>query len=155
VDTLNYDQKTEVGIILRKHQQSFPSIPGLCVENEYELEVEDHVPLSDRERPIPYAIREAIREEIDMGVEQGIIGTAMSPYSNALVIISKANEDVSTDPDCAAFILTYPVPKNQKQLRQLLGNCNFHHKFIVRYAENAAPLMPLLRKGVKWKMKTI
>jgi hypothetical protein len=58
---------------------------------------------------------------------------------------------VSSDPDRIASILTYPVPKNQKQLRQLLGTCNFHHRFIVRYAEYTAPLVPLLKKGVRWK----
>ena len=47
-------------------------------------------------------------------------------------------------------ILSYPTPKNQKQLRKFLGACNFHHQFIVNYAEYVAPLLTLLRKGNKW-----
>jgi hypothetical protein len=55
------------------------------------------------------------------------------------------------DPDRIASILIYPAPKNQKKLRQFLGTCNFHHRFIVNYAEYTAPLVPLLKKGLRWK----
>jgi hypothetical protein len=58
---------------------------------------------------------------------------------------------VAPDPDRIAAVLAYPPPRNQKQLRQFLGTCNFHHRFIVRYAEYTAPLVPLLKKGVRWK----
>jgi hypothetical protein len=47
-------------------------------------------------------------------------------------------------------ILSYPPPKNQKQLRQFLGVCNYHHRFVVNYADYAAPLLVLLKKGMKW-----
>jgi hypothetical protein len=46
--------------------------------------------------------------------------------------------------------LNYPSPRNQKQLRQFLGTCNFHNRFIVKYSEYVAPLLPLLKKGIKW-----
>jgi hypothetical protein len=36
---------------------------------------------------------------------------------------------VSADPDRIAAILSYPVPRNSKQLRQFLGTCNFHSRF--------------------------
>jgi hypothetical protein len=58
---------------------------------------------------------------------------------------------VSADPDRIAAILQYPPPRNQKQLRQFLGTCNFHNRFIIGYAEYVAPLLPLLKKGTKWK----
>jgi hypothetical protein len=49
-----------------------------------------------------------------------------------------------------AALLKYSAPKNQKQLRQFLGTTNFHHRFIINYAENVAHLLPLLKKGVRW-----
>jgi hypothetical protein len=58
---------------------------------------------------------------------------------------------VSADPDRVAAILNYPEPRNSKQLRQFLGTCNFHSRFIVGYANYVAPLTPLLKPGVKWK----
>jgi hypothetical protein len=38
------------------------------------------------------------------------------------------------------------APRNQKQLRQFLGTCNYHHRFIINYADYAAPLLGLLKK---------
>jgi hypothetical protein len=50
------------------------------------------------------------------------------------------------DPERIAAILNYPAPRNQKQLRQLLGICNYHHRFITNYADYVAPLLGLLKK---------
>jgi hypothetical protein len=36
-------------------------------------------------------------------------------------------------------------------LRQFLGICGFHHKFVIKYADFVTPLSPILKKGVKWK----
>jgi transposase InsO family protein len=58
---------------------------------------------------------------------------------------------VSADSDRVAAIRKYPVPRNAKQLRQFLGTCNFHNRFIVGYANYVAPLLPLLKQGTKWK----
>jgi hypothetical protein len=48
-------------------------------------------------------------------------------------------------------ILSHPPPKIHRQLRQFLGITNYHQKFIVGYANNVAPLLTLLRKGILWK----
>jgi hypothetical protein len=57
---------------------------------------------------------------------------------------------VSADPDRVQAILHYPAPRNSKQLRQFLGTCNFHSRFILGYANYVAPLTPLLKQGAKW-----
>jgi hypothetical protein len=36
---------------------------------------------------------------------------------------------VSPDPQSIAAIFKYPAPRNQKQLRQFLGTCNFHNSY--------------------------
>jgi hypothetical protein len=54
---------------------------------------------------------------------------------------------VSADPNRVQSILNYPAPRNAKQLRQFLGACNFHSRFIAGYANYIAPLTPLLKKG--------
>jgi len=60
-------------------------------------------------------------------------------------------EAITTDPQRIAAILSYPAPRNQKQLRQFLGICGFHHKVVINYADFVAPLSPMLKKGVEWK----
>jgi hypothetical protein len=63
-------------------------------------------------------------------------------------VISQAG--VAADPTRINAILNYPRPRNQKQLRQFLGTCNFHNRFILKYSEYVAPLLSLLKKGTKW-----
>jgi hypothetical protein len=58
---------------------------------------------------------------------------------------------VSPDSRRIEVILNYPAPRNQKQLRQFLGTTNYHHRFIINYANYVASLLPLLKKGNKWQ----
>jgi hypothetical protein len=57
---------------------------------------------------------------------------------------------LSPDPRRIEAILSYTTPRNQRQLRQFFGTCNYHHRFIINYADYVAPLLPLLKKGSKW-----
>jgi hypothetical protein len=61
---------------------------------------------------------------------------------------------VSADPERIEAILRYPAPRNSKQLRQFLGVCNFHSRFIIGCAEYASPLYTLLKQGTKWNWDT-
>ena len=62
-----------------------------------------------------------------------------------------SDKHVKVDPERIAAILNYPAPHNHKQLRQFLGTCNYHHRFIINYADYVAPFLGLLKKGTKWK----
>jgi len=53
---------------------------------------------------------------------------------------------VSICPKTKVFILIYPSPKNQKLLRPFLGVFNYHHRFIIGFANFIAPLLALLKK---------
>jgi hypothetical protein len=57
-----------------------------------------------------------------------------------------SDKQLKVDLERIAAILNYPAPRNQKQLRQLLGTCNYHHRFIINYANYVAPLLGLLKK---------
>ena len=54
---------------------------------------------------------------------------------------------VSPDPRRIEAILSYPAPRNQRQLRQFLDTANYHHRFVVNYADYVAPLLPLRGTG--------
>jgi hypothetical protein len=56
-----------------------------------------------------------------------------------------SDKQVRVDPERIAAIVNYPAPRNQKQLRQFLRTCNYHHRFIVNYAGCVAPLLGLLK----------
>jgi hypothetical protein len=57
---------------------------------------------------------------------------------------------VRPDPEKVASICAWPVPRDQKQLRQWLGLANYLHKYTKNYAAMVHPLSQLLRKDVDW-----
>jgi hypothetical protein len=58
-----------------------------------------------------------------------------------------SNGGVAPDQRRIEAILSYPAPKNQHQLRQFLGVCNYRHRFTINYASHVAPLLHLLNSS--------
>jgi len=61
------------------------------------------------------------------------------------------SEALMPDMDRVKVILSYPLLRNQKQLRRFLAICNFPQKFMPSYAHFVSPLLILLKRGHKWK----
>ena len=47
-------------------------------------------------------------------------------------------------------VQSFPVPKNQKELRSFLGLCNYYRRFVKSYSKITSPLNALLSKDVKF-----
>jgi hypothetical protein len=62
-----------------------------------------------------------------------------------------SSEALVPDIDRIKAILSYPPPRNQKQLRRFLRVCNFQQQFISNYAHFVSSLLILLKKGQTWK----
>ena len=61
------------------------------------------------------------------------------------------NRDVlSVNPDETEPILTYPAPKDIKQLRRFIGLASLYRLLIPELAIVAEPFTRLLRSNVKW-----
>ena len=48
-------------------------------------------------------------------------------------------------------VLSWPEPKNVKDVRKFLGLTNYYRRFIKDFAQVARPMNILTRKDVKWK----
>ena len=59
-------------------------------------------------------------------------------------VLSKSG--VHVDQDKVKAVGTFQIPKTQKEVRSLLGMCNYYRRFIKNYSKLAAPLNNLLKK---------
>ena len=48
-------------------------------------------------------------------------------------------------------ILSWPEPKNVKDIRKFLGLANYYRRFIKNFAQVARPMNVLTRKNAKWQ----
>ena len=48
-------------------------------------------------------------------------------------------------------VLSWPEPKNVKDVRKFLGLANYYRRFIKDFAQIARPMNMLMRKDVKWQ----
>jgi len=61
-------------------------------------------------------------------------------------VISEAGIEVQTDK--VATVQDWPTPRNLTELRSFVGLCSYYRRFINKFADVAAPLHELQRKGV-------
>ena len=48
-------------------------------------------------------------------------------------------------------VLSWPEPKNVKDIRKFLGLANYYRRFIKDFAQVARPMNVLMRKDMKWR----
>ena len=50
-------------------------------------------------------------------------------------------------------VLSWPEPKNVKDIRKFMGLANYYRRFIKDFAQVARPINMLMRKDVKWQWR--
>jgi hypothetical protein len=68
--------------------------PGRCNLFKYKFQVQADKPIIGYSRPIPYAIRPAVREQINQMVKDGILEISTSPILNPLTVVTKESRKI-------------------------------------------------------------
>ena len=84
---LNGKQRNEVMEVLRRYEEIFTEIPGRASVIEHKIDLNDDRPI--RCKPLPYAKRGEIREEIMNMMDTGIVRKSSSLYASSLVVVKK------------------------------------------------------------------
>ena len=65
-----------------------------------------------------------------------------------------SSKGIEVNPRIIESVKSFPVPRNQKQVKQFMGLCDYYRKFILNFANIAHPLYALtkLEKYLKNKL---
>jgi hypothetical protein len=83
------DQKRKLSYILLKYQGSLTKRPGKCKNFEYKFQVNGQLPKFNYSRPIPFALRQTVSDEILQLMEDSILEESHSAYINPLTVVQR------------------------------------------------------------------
>ena len=85
-------QQKEMMDTLVRHTEVFSDIPGKTDMIEHKIELTDNTPVRSRPFPLPYAMRENLKREIEDMLSLGIIRESNSPFASPIVIVKKKDK---------------------------------------------------------------
>ena len=86
---LTKSQEENVWQVLGAYDSMFTDVPGKSNVIRYQITLTDSTPIRSKPYPLPYAIRENLKTEIQEMLDLGIIRTSASPYASPIVIVKK------------------------------------------------------------------
>ena len=86
---LTKTQQEEMMDTLVRYTEVFSDIPGKTNMIEHKIELTDNNPVRSRPYPLPYAMRENLKKEIEDMLSLGIIRESNSPFASPIVIVKK------------------------------------------------------------------
>jgi hypothetical protein len=89
---LDVDQRKQLFDLLEEYKGSFTSKPGKCSLMKYSFEVLDEHLIIGTSRPIPFAVRKEVREQIDQLSRDRIIEHSTSSYINPLTVVIRPSK---------------------------------------------------------------
>jgi hypothetical protein len=97
---LREEQKESAEILVKRYQDRLTDLPGCTNILEREIELDENIPFRSRTYPLPFAVRDTIKNEVEMIKQMGIIEPSSSQYISPPVIVKKPD---STNRFCIDF----------------------------------------------------
>ncbi|PNF32592.1 hypothetical protein B7P43_G19008, partial [Cryptotermes secundus] len=82
--SLSASEQNELYQVLLRYKDHLTTRPGKCNLFTYRFQVNADKPIVSYSRPIPFALRPAVREQIQQIIEDGILEFSTSPVLNPL-----------------------------------------------------------------------
>ena len=83
-DELPEDQRRVLKDLVRRYPDVFTDKPGETDVIQHQLRLTDDMPIRCKPYPLPYAIREELRNKVDPLLEMGVVRPSTSPYVRPL-----------------------------------------------------------------------
>ncbi|GFR70659.1 zinc finger protein [Elysia marginata] len=88
-DQLTPDQQRQLEEIASSFSSIFSDRPGTVSTEEHRIELTSSTPVRQRPYPVPYAMRQTLRDELKKIEDLKIIRKSSSPYSSPVVVVKK------------------------------------------------------------------
>ncbi|XP_062615055.1 uncharacterized protein LOC134276789 [Saccostrea cucullata] len=89
--SLSSDQLENINDVLHEFQEVLTDLPGRTNVIQHEVHLTTKEPIRNRPYQIPYAVRSAVREEIQHMIDMDIIEPSESPYASSIVVAKKSD----------------------------------------------------------------
>ena len=91
---LTAEQQEDLYKVLARYRQQLTKRPGKCTRFEYEFKLEGSMPQSANSRPIQFALRSQVREQIQEMLRDGILEESHSAYINPITPVVREGKAV-------------------------------------------------------------
>ena len=88
-DELPEDQRRVLKDLVRRYPDVFTDMPGETDVIQHQIRLTDDMPIRCKPYPLPYAMREELRNEVDTMLEMGVVRPSTSPYASPIVMVKK------------------------------------------------------------------
>ena len=88
-DELPEDQRRVLKDLVQRYPDVFTDMPGETDVIQHQIRLSDDTPIRCKPYPLPYAMREELRNEVDTMLEMGVVRPSTSPYASPIVMVEK------------------------------------------------------------------
>ena len=88
---LSPEQQEQLKCLVREFSDVLTDLPGQTSVVEHEIKLISEEPVRSKPYPVPHALKDTIRAEIDSMLKMGIIVPIDSPYASPIVIVKKSD----------------------------------------------------------------
>ncbi|GFN80681.1 Zinc finger protein, partial [Plakobranchus ocellatus] len=88
-DGLTLDQRKQLEEVAVTYSSIFSDRPGTASTEEHCIELTSSIPVRQCPYPVPYAMRQTLREELREMEDLGVIRKSSSPYASPVVVVRK------------------------------------------------------------------
>ena len=88
-EELPEDQRRVLKDLVRRYPDVFTDMPGETDVIQHQIRLTDDTPIRCKPYPLPYAMREELRNEVDTILEMGVVRPSTSPYPSPIVMVKK------------------------------------------------------------------
>ena len=75
--------------MIGRYPDAFTDMPRETNEIQHRMKLTDDTLIRCKPYPLPYAIREELRYEVDSMLEMGVVRPSMSPYVSPIIMVKK------------------------------------------------------------------